>query len=126
MALLAQKPDEFRSSKSMADPLEVSAAHLAKVMQRLVRQGLVESVSGPRGGFHLRKKPDEIRLMDVYEAIEGAQDYKGCALDEPKCSGQCCILGPMLNKINDITRDYLASTTLSDVAKTFSIAALKP
>ena len=51
MALLAAHPRERMSAGRIAELLGASQAHLAKVMQRLVKAGLVDSVRGPGGGF---------------------------------------------------------------------------
>lgn len=49
-----------------------SRHHVAKVLQRLAQDGLIASKRGPGGGFFLRKKANEITLLDIYKSIEGA------------------------------------------------------
>ena len=55
----------------ISEIMNVSKNHLAKVLQRLVRNGLLVSMRGPSGGFMLNKKPGEITLFEIYELIEG-------------------------------------------------------
>ena len=71
MAFLGADHEKALTVREIARGLSVSENHLAKVMQRLAREGLVESVRGPKGGFKVRGSPDEISLLDVYEAIDG-------------------------------------------------------
>lgn len=112
MALLASQPRRNLSAREMASALKVSSHHLSKVMQRLARAGLVDSVRGPHGGFKLARRASAITLLQIYEAVEGALPLEqGCLLHKPACRGQC-ILGGLVRKMGDEVRDYLARTTL--------------
>ncbi len=115
-ALLSNKPAEHRSTREVAGSLGVSQAHLAKVLQRLGRAGLVRSVRGPRGGFALAHEPSEITLMQVFEAIEGPFAPRSCLLGSQVCGGAACLMGDLLVRLNEQVRTYLAETTLSAVA----------
>jgi len=103
------------SVASMAKRLGVSENHLAKVMQRLHKVGLVTSKRGPKGGFTLGRASSSIHLLEVYEAIEGPISERKCLLSEPLCNGVCCLLGGLLGTINDQVRDHLSDTTLAHV-----------
>ncbi len=115
MAVLAADPDRHVTVREVAALLPISENHLAKVLQRLARAGLVESVRGPGGGFSLRGDPARITLLDVHEAIEGRLDVAACLFSPPKCCGGC-VLGDALRKANALVRDRLARTRLADVA----------
>jgi Rrf2 family protein len=117
MALLAMSDGRRIGNQEIAETLDVSGHHLAKVMQRLVRAGLVDSVSGPHGGFLLGAPAKEIRLLRIYEAIDGTVDKEGCLLGEPVCKGGMCVLGEVLHSIHGQLRDYLSSTTLAELAE---------
>src|SRR5690606_2882077 len=56
----------------------IAAAYLQKHLQSLVSAGILESVPGRRGGFRLARQPDEIRLLDVVDAIEGSDPPFHC------------------------------------------------
>lgn len=64
MALLARHRDERFANPVIAERLNASGHHLAKVMRRLVKLGMIESQRGPRGGFTLRVPAEEIKLRD--------------------------------------------------------------
>ena len=117
MALLASDGLRRLRNPQIAETLDASGHHLAKVMQRLVRAGLVDSVSGPQGGFLLEISAEEITLLNIYEAIDGTLERDGCLLREPNCSGRNCILGEVLYSIHEQLRDYLNNTTLVELAK---------
>ncbi len=115
MGLLAS--GERKSAKEMAEAVNVSEAHLAKVFQRLVREGLVGSTRGPKGGFELAKQPEEITLFDIYVAIEGAPKGDYCLLHKERCPFGKCIFGSLLGKMTREFVDYLKSTTLGDLQR---------
>lgn len=110
MALLAS--GGRMSAKEMAEAVKVSEAHLAKVFQRLAREGLVSSTRGPGGGFELARPAEEISLYDVYVAVEGAPSKGDCLLRRESCPFGSCIMGSTLRDIKREFVDYLKSATL--------------
>ena len=70
MGLLALEPGKPLSTKVIAQCFHVSEAHLAKIMQRLVKVGLLHSVRGPKGGFSLVKDPTTTTLLEVLQGVE--------------------------------------------------------
>lgn len=119
MALLASGSGKLYPARKVAEILCVSEAHLAKVMQRLSKQGLVESVRGPGGGFRLARGVEEATLLEILEAIEGPFEPGICLLGRTFCRGRKCILEKLLKTVNDTVRDYLAGTRLSEVDGSF-------
>jgi Rrf2 family protein len=116
MGLLAASKKRL-SAREMAGILGVSEAHLTKVFQRLVHEGLVDSVRGPGGGFELGQPPEKINLMSIYYAIEGAPRQKGelCSCCE-RCPFSHCLFGTLLE---DSARNFLnclADVTLNTIA----------
>ena len=109
------------SNQELAKMQNASKNHLSKVLQRLVRVGIVSSTRGPGGGFKLAKAPEKITLLEVYEAIEGSMDVTGCLFDKPVCTGGACLLGNLINDLEKQTKDYLGNTTMKDVVKDFHI-----
>jgi Rrf2 family protein len=119
MLILAGQPaGDQLSVAEMARRLRVSDNHLAKVMQRLAKVGLVKSRRGPGGGFALKKAPGRIRMLDVYTAIEGPLPGARCLLNEPVCDGSCCLLGNLLGELHDRLLAHLENTTLDMMCPT--------
>ena len=119
MVLLAANEGRRISAREVAELLDVSEAHLSKVMQRLGRHGLVTSIRGPKGGFLLARPGSEITLMEVFEAIEGPLNTGQCLLGKPICDPRNCILGSLLHDVNVQVQTYLAGTRLSDLTKAY-------
>ena len=105
------------SAKEMAEAVNVSEAHLAKVFQKLVKEGLVTSVRGPGGGFQLARDPGEISLFHIYTAIEGVPKHDYCLLHSERCPFGGCIFGSLLGKMTDEFVEYLKNTTLKDLQR---------
>jgi Rrf2 family protein len=112
-AYLADNSKRVVQTREIASALDASEAHLAKVLQRLTKAGIVKPVRGPKGGFKIAKPAAKISLLDVYKAIEGSPDVKQCLFDSPICNGNKCILGGLLKNINSQVKQRLAKTKLS-------------
>lgn len=118
MAYMASHRDtEPISVAHIASALKVSEAHLGKVLQRLARHDYLTSRRGPRGGYGLSQVFDALTLLDVYEAIDGPLHSRNCLLGHPVCSsgGEGCILGDLIQDVNQQVKDKLASTRLADI-----------
>lgn len=100
-----------------AGSLNVSPAHLSKVLQTLTRAGLLDARRGPSGGYALAKPCSEIRLLDVYEALEGPLRQDGCMFAKPVCTRTRCALGDVVAGVRREVFEYLKKTTLADAAK---------
>jgi len=105
------------SAKEMAEAVNVSEAHLAKVFQKLAKDGLVTSVRGPGGGFQLARDPAEIALFDIYTVIEGVPRDDYCLLHSERCPFGSCIFGSLLEKMTNEFVEYLKNTTLADLQR---------
>lgn len=116
--LLAHNGGQAMSAKQMAARLQVSEAHLSKVMQRLGKAGLVDSRRGPGGGFTLAVDPAQTTLLKVFEATEGPMSLQSCLCNQPVCTGDC-LLGDLLMKLGRLANDYLSGTRLSDLGHVY-------
>ena len=114
---LARNPDRILQNHEIAGALSVSANHLAKIHQRLVRSGLLVAVRGPAGGFKLAKPANEITLLSVVKAIESDFEPTKCLLGRQECLRSACILGELSARINNEVKSYLSHTTAADLAR---------
>lgn len=117
----------FLASRGLAQPastslvaisLGVSEAHLSKVFQRLTKAGFVTPVRGPRGGFKLARPPASVKLLEIYETIDGAVLKDGhCLLEGNECTRWSCVYGNLLKHVSAQVDDYFSRTTLADLAE---------
>lgn len=116
-ACLAGEPDRFHSARQISEKLGFSAHHFAKVVQQLVRAGLLETERGPAGGAKLARPPDTITLLEIYVAAGGSPDTKGCLLKHDICDGKSCALGKLMAAENRRLLALLRTTTLASVVR---------
>lgn len=112
--MIASTSDRRISTKELAERLNASASHLAKVMQRLSRARIVSSTRGPSGGFVLHSQAHDTTLLDIYELFDGKLDERVCIFQRAVCDGPNCIFGCLLSQIRDDARSTLLQRTLKD------------
>jgi len=109
--------DRRATIPDIADFFQISKDHLAKVAQRLSREGYVRSVRGVGGGLELAMSPSEISLGEVIRRFEGSMELLECV----SATQNVCVLQPscrlrgVLAEAERIQTDYLRSVRLSDV-----------
>ncbi|MBT3303074.1 MAG: Rrf2 family transcriptional regulator [Bacteroidetes bacterium] len=114
MILIAKAENEMVNVLKIAELTGSSKHHVAKVFQRLVKIGLLNSFRGPNGGFSLRKKANEISLLEIYEGIEGEIQISDCPMDHKICAFGKCILDNVTNKMTIQFKEFLQSQSLKD------------
>lgn len=90
---LAEHPNEVKVVNEIASSKSIPKVFLAKILQKLSKAGIVRSYKGVKGGFELAKRPKDITLLDVIEAIDGPVAMNICAIDKRLCnmSNQCSV-----------------------------------
>ena len=116
IVMVAKSEKQINVSK-ISEQTGFSKHHIAKVMQRLVKEGYLKSLRGPNGGFMLKKDPKKINLLEIYETIEGKINEQDCLLEDQPCPFSECIFSSILNKITAEFRDYLKSKSLDEFIK---------
>lgn len=111
MVLVARSEGMINVNK-IAETTKTSRHHVAKVMQRLAKEGLIGSGRGPGGGFILKKSAKEISFLNIYESIEGKAEIINCLFQSPVCTMNGCIMNGITAKISGEFLEYLKSQTL--------------
>lgn len=111
MVLIARAKEGINAVK-VAEITGFSKNHIAKVLQRLVKNDMLKSVRGPAGGFSLKQDPKSISLLDIYQAIEGALDIGDCPLSYEVCGFDQCLMGNVVNKLTIEFKKFLQGQTL--------------
>jgi Rrf2 family protein len=113
MVLIASAKESLNVIR-ISERTGASRHHAAKILQRLVKEGFLNSNRGPSGGFMLRIPADNITLLMVYEAIEGKLEEGRCPVESPVCPFQKCLMNNIVNKMTQEFKQYMSSQTLSD------------
>ena len=114
--LLAHNRPKHMLASEMAAQQNVSESYLAKVLQKMVRKGLVCSSRGKRGGFVLVRQPETITVAEVAKAIEVEEALYDCLCETRNCQGGPeCLLRRMFQRAEQQMYVELERTTLADL-----------
>lgn len=72
--------------KEVAEQINASEHTVGKILQTLARNGLINSVKGPLGGFSINNAQQNQPIINIIETIEGKLVFKECGLGLSKCS----------------------------------------
>lgn len=99
---LSQHPNEVKVVDEIARAKSIPKVFLAKILQKLSKAGIVRSYRGVKGGFELAKRPRNISLLDVIEAIEGPVAMNICAIDKKLCNlSNTCSVHPVWVRLRE-------------------------
>ncbi|MBI5848074.1 MAG: Rrf2 family transcriptional regulator [Nitrospirae bacterium] len=102
-------------SREMATP----KSFLAKILQKLVKAGVVKSFRGVKGGFQLNRAPEDINLLDVIEAIEGVVALNTCAVDSSVCGfSKTCAVHTVWITLRGEVNELLRKHNFAEIAAT--------
>jgi Rrf2 family iron-sulfur cluster assembly transcriptional regulator len=110
-------------AREIARVEEIPAPFLAKILQELARKGFLRSTKGPSGGFCLKKKASELRLLDIVGAVDGSEHFNRCIAGEADCSNRDqCPLHDSWTPVHSRIMDYLGRNTISSFVKPLKVS----
>lgn len=116
VAHLAYESPSPRTNEQIATATRVeSSTYLSKVLQALVRQGIVKSQRGIGGGMTLAKLPKDLTILEVVNAVEPIQRIKSCPLGLKGHGIQLCPLHRRIDDAMALVEAAFAKTTLEEV-----------
>jgi Rrf2 family protein len=103
------------TTAELATVTQVPPAYLAKVLQALVRAGVVSSQRGVGGGVSLLKDAEKLTILDIVNAVDPIQRIKTCPLELSTHGTQLCPLHRRLDAALAQVEQAFRSTTLAEV-----------
>ena len=103
------------SLSELAQAAEVSPAFLSKVLQRLVKAGLIASRRGKRGGFEMLDRGREASLLEILDALDGIPALNLCLLDGGCHRSPWCPTHLVWKEAQDRMREVLGAASLSQL-----------
>lgn len=96
---------------------KLSEAYLEQLFTLLKKAKLVNSIRGASGGYELSKKPDEIKIGDILNALEGDIAFSCSSMsNKPECRNiSDCPTRGILDKLQTKLDEVLGSMTLADM-----------
>jgi Rrf2 family protein len=104
--------------KDIAQRQQISLRYLEHLITPLIAAGIVLSTRGPRGGVSLAKPPEEIRLNEVVQLLEGSIAPVEC-VDKPGICprSELCVTRDVWSELKKAMNGILESTTLQDLVE---------
>jgi Rrf2 family protein len=105
------------SAREIAEQYDIPIELMAKVLQRLVRAGLLISTQGTRGGYTLSRPSAAISVADVIEAIDGPFTVTACSTEKNDCEqySKCSIRDPLW-QIRERIAATLGTVSIAEMA----------
>lgn len=112
---IAQHDGQTCTARKIAEIAQIPTAYLSKLMQSLVRGGLVRSQRGLNGGFVLTRDPKDITIWDVVDVIEPMKRIEKCPLGIKSHSSTLCPLHAKIDGAIAATEKIFRETTISEL-----------
>lgn len=112
---LAQNDGQACTSQKISAITKVPWPYLSKLMQGLVRAGMIRSQRGLHGGFVLRKRPAELTIWDIVEAVDPLKRIHECPLDISSHGANLCPLHRRLDDALALVEKSFRETTLDQL-----------
>jgi len=107
------------SIKEISDRQDVSVAYLEQLLNKLRKSKLIKSRKGPGGGYEINKKPEEISIGVILNALEGPVTITQCL--GPKAKGcnrvEGCVTRLLWKSLGEKIEFFLETISLKDLVK---------
>lgn len=119
--ILLSQSDSPKDVDTISTELQISKSFLAKILQNLAKEGMLNSFKGANGGFVLVEKPSDISVKRILESAEKRKasvfECSNARSDCPSNKGSFCKIWPMFNAMQIKIDDFLDNITLADIIK---------
>ena len=104
--------------KDVAQRQQISLPYLEHLITPLIAAGRVRSTRGARGGVLLARPPEEIRLSEIIQLLEGSIAPAECVNNPEVCMrSEFCVTRDVWGELKEAMDGVLESTTLQDLAE---------
>jgi Rrf2 family nitric oxide-sensitive transcriptional repressor len=115
VVFLADRAPETGTTDEIAVATKVPKPYLVKVLQGLARSGVVHTQRGVGGGVALVKRPDELTILEVVNAVEPIQRIRTCPLGLSAHGVKLCPLHRRMDQALAHVEDAFRRSTLAEV-----------
>lgn len=96
----------------------ITPAFLAKILQPLIKSGIVRSKRGVSGGFALAKDPSKLTVLDIMKAVDEPLELNRCVLKNKPCvKNNMCPVHDLWLEAKDSFEAVFSKQTLAELAK---------
>jgi len=109
------KDGELATVKDISTQYGIPQELLAKALQQLAREKVIDATKGPSGGYKLVRDPSTINMTKFFEILEGPMGIMDCYFDSGCNQLSACNIRTPINRINDSIRTIFDKLTLADI-----------
>ena len=109
------KDGELATVKEISTQYGIPQELLAKALQQLAREKVIDATKGPSGGYKLVRDPSTINMTKFFEILEGPMGIMDCYFDSGCNQLAACNIRTPINRINDSIRTIFDKMTLADI-----------
>jgi Rrf2 family protein len=103
--------------QEISKELDIPHHFLGKIMQDLVRHGIIDSLKGPTGGFYINERTESVFLVEILKITDGSLVFDQCALNIKRCNAaNPCPLHNEFAICRNGMLTYLAEKTVGQLA----------
>ena len=98
----------------------ISLDYLEQIFSKLRKKEIVQSVRGTQGGYILNKKAREIKLTNIFDAVDEKVKTVQCKKDSKKgCNGKAtkCLTHNLWDELENHINNFFKEKSLEDLVK---------
>ena len=104
--------------KNIAQRQQISLRYLEHLITPLIAAGILLSTRGPKGGISLARHPEQIKLSEVIQLLEGSLAPVECVTNPGICARSAlCVTRDIWAELKEAIKGVLESTTLQDLVE---------
>lgn len=108
--------NERTSMRQIAVFINENEHTVGKLLQKLVKDGIINSAKGPTGGFYLTEEQTQQPVIGIVHAIDGAEVFNQCGLGLSKCSSSHpCPFHHQFEPIRNIFKEMCAEKKVAEL-----------
>ncbi len=113
LSYMVNSDQQVFTAKKLVEILDVPDKYLRRLMTDMSKKGFIKSIQGRIGGYVLAKRASTLFLIDVIDAVEGIEKYKGCIMGHDKCSdSNPCSLHKSYIPLRKQELEFLSKTSI--------------
>jgi FeS assembly SUF system regulator len=112
---LASAPvDQVHNARELAESAHLPLPMVSKILKVLTREGFLVSQRGAKGGYSLARRPQDVTVVAVIDALEGPIALTECGAGSCEREANCVVRAPW-QRINRVVRQSLEDVRLADL-----------
>ena len=104
--------------KQISRNQEIPSSYLENILISLKTKGIIRTIRGPKGGYELAKKPEEITIFEIVNILEGSSDSIPCLNDSNVCArSSICVTFDVWRRLQEVQKDFLSEITIKNLVE---------